>query len=289
MYVLSKADLEPVRATVNGNSLVYQTIVVGQLQTNCTVLANETVGKALVVDPGDDAEAIAAVAKQWKVAIVGIYATHGHLDHILAAGSLKRLCPGSKLFIHRNDATWWNNVDKQLRAFGIRHSTLGDDAQLPAPDAWLDGSEQLDLVPGLNGRALFTPGHTGGSTSYYFADLGLVCTGDTLFKANVGRTDLMDGDFTLLAKSIRLQLYALPDSTKVVPGHGSFTSIDFEKKHNMYVPATAAGGDGDDDDDGVDKADDGGKVHPYFSSAVDVPHSGCCCLHAHHLAVQSHL
>ena len=94
------------------------------------------------------------------------------------------------------------------------------------------------LAPGeiswgsLSCRVIHTPGHSEGSLCYYFADLGLVITGDLLFFRSVGRTDLPGGDGGKLVTSLRESIYTLPDNVVVYPGHGPETSIGYEKAHN---------------------------------------------------------
>ncbi|MCA1927177.1 MAG: MBL fold metallo-hydrolase, partial [Calditerrivibrio sp.] len=70
--------------------------------------------------------------------------------------------------------------------------------------------------------------------SFYLPELEILISGDTLFNCSVGRTDFPYGNFDDLKRSIRL-LYELPDNTLVIPGHGEFTNIGYEKKHNPFV------------------------------------------------------
>ena len=161
--------------------------------------------------------------------ILHAYHTHGHFDHILGSADLKS-ATSATLHLHAKDATWWNGLKRQVRGWGLKESP-----KFIKCDDFFTSSHDIS-VGRIKGRALFTPGHTAGSTSYYFPQLGLVCTGDTLFKLNVGRTDLMDGDFDALQSSIQTVLYALPESTKVIPGHGPATVIALEKRMNV-IPA----------------------------------------------------
>jgi glyoxylase-like metal-dependent hydrolase (beta-lactamase superfamily II) len=63
----------------------------------------------------------------------------------------------------------------------------------------------------------------------------LVIVGDVLFAGSIGRTDLMGGSFEVLERSIREQLYTLPDETRVITGHGPDTTIGHEKRTNPFV------------------------------------------------------
>jgi glyoxylase-like metal-dependent hydrolase (beta-lactamase superfamily II) len=84
---------------------------------------------------------------------------------------------------------------------------------------------------------IHTPGHTPGSACFFFESLGLVFSGDTLFRGGIGRTDLWGGDVQAICRSIRERLYTLQEGTLVIPGHGPETSIGWEQENNMFVPA----------------------------------------------------
>jgi glyoxylase-like metal-dependent hydrolase (beta-lactamase superfamily II) len=87
----------------------------------------------------------------------------------------------------------------------------------------------------IEATVLHTPGHTPGSISLYMAAENKLIAGDTLFRGSIGRTDLPGGNPAEIEKSIRAKLYALPESTIVIPGHGEATTIATEKKSNPFV------------------------------------------------------
>ena len=89
------------------------------------------------------------------------------------------------------------------------------------------GDEELEI--------LFTPGHSPGSLSFYNEASEFVIGGDVLFNGSIGRTDLPGGDYHTLINSIQTKLFTLPDETKVYSGHGSMTTIGFEKMNNPFV------------------------------------------------------
>jgi len=109
-------------------------------------------------------------------------------------------------------------------------------ADTPAPDVWINDGDSLPI---LEGKCLHTPGHSLGSTCFYFAREKLLLSGDTLFRNSIGRTDLPGGDMTAITRSIQNILYALPDDTAVIPGHNEFTTIGYEKEHNLVVRAAS--------------------------------------------------
>ena len=89
----------------------------------------------------------------------------------------------------------------------------------------------------LGGRRLeiiHLPGHTPGSVCLHFEGEGLLLTGDTLFAGSCGRTDFPGGSMKEMSASLK-RLAALPPSTKVVPGHGSSTTIARELETNPFM------------------------------------------------------
>ena len=210
-------------------NFIVETIPVGPLQCNCTILGDRVSRKAIVVDPGGDAEILLERLTELEVQVVRIIHTHAHLDHFLASGKMKE-ATGAKLALHREDLFLWNMLEDQCRMFGIPFEPS------PPPDQWLEHEEEIDLNY-LQGKALFTPGHTPGSMCFLFESQKLLFAGDTLFQGSIGRTDLWGGDFKKIEKSIQEKLYTLDEETTVIPGHGDSTSIGHEMRSNSFVRA----------------------------------------------------
>lgn len=207
-------------------SLVRKSFPVGPLQCNCTVLGDTETGSGYVFDPGGNPEHIMAAVAELGLQIIGIVHTHAHLDHILAAGDIRRQT-GAPIWLHRADQFLWSSLEQQCQAFGVPYTPQ------PDPDHWLEDEQDLSC----GGRCIHTPGHTQGSSSFYFKDAGLLLAGDTLFLGSVGRTDFPGGDSRALKQSIQQRLYTLDESAVVVTGHGPETSIGREMRHNAFVRA----------------------------------------------------
>ena len=101
-------------------------------------------------------------------------------------------------------------------------------------DHWVEAGDTLAAL-GTTAEVRFVPGHCPGSVLFYFAREDAAFVGDALFKGSIGRTDFPGSDFAVLAKSIRTQIYTLPDVTRVYAGHGPPTTVGEEKKDNPYV------------------------------------------------------
>lgn len=209
--------------------LIVETIPVGHIQCNCTILGDPVSRKAIVVDPGGDAEMLIARLVELDLQVERIIHTHAHLDHFLASGKMKE-ATGAKLALHRDDLFLWDMLEEQCRMFGIPFE------KPPPPDQWLEHEEEID-VKGVQGKALHTPGHTPGSMCFLFEKQKLLIAGDTLFQGSIGRTDLWGGDYQQIEKSIQEKLYTLDEETSVITGHGESTSIGHEMRSNSFVRA----------------------------------------------------
>jgi glyoxylase-like metal-dependent hydrolase (beta-lactamase superfamily II) len=130
------------------------------------------------------------------------------------------------------------HADHITSAHDLRERTgakivYGERANVPCADGLLKDNESLEFGK-FEVKALSTPGHTSGCTSYLVENM--VFTGDTLFIRGTGRTDFQQGSSETLYKSIHQKLFTLPDSTLVYPGHdykGMWAStIGEEKRFN---------------------------------------------------------
>jgi hydroxyacylglutathione hydrolase len=208
----------------------HQSFPVGPLGCNCTILGVPATGEAIIIDPGGDVELILETLQAAGLTtIVRILHTHAHFDHFLASGDLHERT-GAPLCLHQEDEPLWRILEQQCALFNVPYRPV------PEPQHWLTHQEELH-AGSLQGEALWTPGHTPGSMSFYFPQLKLLLAGDTLFRRGVGRTDLWGGDSAKLVHSIRTQLYTLDEAATVIPGHGRMTTIGEEIRLNPYVAA----------------------------------------------------
>ena len=208
-------------------AVIFESFPVGPLQCNCSIIGDSVSGKALVVDPGGDAELILQKLEQHKLTVVQIIHTHAHLDHILAAGVIREKT-GAPIYLHEEDKVLWDMVEQQCASFGVPV------VKLPDPDHWIKDDAALECCHGV---AMHTPGHTPGSVCFWFEHLKLLIAGDTLFKRSIGRTDFPGGDYETIERSIKQRLYVLDDEATVITGHGDSTILGEEKQQNMFVRA----------------------------------------------------
>ena len=200
--------------------LAVSCIAVGEIETNCYLLHAEGAEEALIVDPGGEARRIRKEIEAGGLRPVAILLTHGHFDHTLAVGTLRKMYPGIPVYACRDEKDILD--DPYMNA-----SSTGKFEPVPA-DVWLKAGEELDLA-GLHCKVLQTPGHTIGSICFYFEEDKVLIAGDTLFFTGFGRTDLPTGSAKQLKGSLERLLLTLPEDVIVLPGHGRTTTIGFEK------------------------------------------------------------
>lgn len=207
--------------------MIHEILPVGPLQCNCSILGDEISREAIVVDPGDDIPRILKLLERHQLTVKQIVITHAHIDHIAGAQRLKQLT-GAPILYNQNDLPLVAMMDVQAGWLGIDTPEVA-----PPDDSLADGD--IVAVSGLSGTVILTPGHTPGSLCLHLPEHNLLLAGDTLFAGSVGRTDLPGGHTGTLIASIRDRLLHLPDTTKVIPGHGEDTTIGVERRSNPFL------------------------------------------------------
>ena len=205
--------------------MFFKMLSLGNMDNNCYILGDESSKHALIIDAPEESGTILDVLEDEGLKLKFVLLTHAHYDHI---GALDEICEatGAEVFIHTFEADAINDPTVNLALYSGAPSP-----KTPASKKLVDGD--IITLGNIELKTLYTPGHTVGSVCYYTD--GCLFSGDTLFLRGVGRCDLPGGDFKILKQSIKKQLYVLPDSTDVYPGHGRATTIGYEKNHNEYI------------------------------------------------------
>jgi glyoxylase-like metal-dependent hydrolase (beta-lactamase superfamily II) len=198
---------------------------------NGFVVACDETRDAILIDPGDEAEALLSLVTAHRLAVRAILLTHGHVDHVSGVARAKR-ATGAPVGIHRDDLFLYDAAVQHGRFFGCHVE------QPPPPDFFLDPSETVSF-----GRCTVevhhTPGHSPGGVCLRLRCPGVDDThlfvGDTLFAGSIGRTDLPGGDYATLMRSIRTVLFGFGEAAIVHPGHGPDTTIGRERDTNPFL------------------------------------------------------
>jgi glyoxylase-like metal-dependent hydrolase (beta-lactamase superfamily II) len=200
-------------------------LILGPLGTNCYLLSSGPDRETIIVDPGEDADIILKEIQRKNLKPTAILNTHGHIDHVAAAGELQQAL-NIPFHIHRDDEMWLDQLKTQALTFGLRVPAK------PRIDHYLQEGDTIafgdDTV-----KVICTPGHTKGGVSFLVGDSLFV--GDTLFASSIGRTDLPGGSYETLMKSIREKLLSLDEDCEVYPGHGPATSLKHERLFNPFI------------------------------------------------------
>ncbi|MBO4862564.1 MAG: MBL fold metallo-hydrolase [Firmicutes bacterium] len=189
--------------------------------TNAYLVWDEESRKAFIVDPGSALPAAEQTIEKEGLELEYIIITHAHGDHTGGINAFREKYPDVKLVASR----------AERKLLYDRHASFGKggytaDIEVRDGDVMNVGAIELKFID--------CPGHTAGGMSIY-ADKKVLFSGDTLFHASVGRTDLPGGDWDVLTETIKTKLYVLPDDTVVLPGHMDETTIGWEKRYNPFV------------------------------------------------------
>ncbi len=201
-----------------------KTIVVGQLDTNCVVIADRNTRDACVIDPGDEPERICEYIDANDFRPAQIIFTHAHYDHVCAAKELQEKYHAG-IVMHADEMMTYDETRRLCMSWGY------DEEDFPRPELFLHDGDSI-RVGGLRFSIIHTPGHTPGSICLF--GQGLLITGDTLFRGSAGRTDLPGGNREHLLRSLK-KLMQLPYLTRVVCGHDEETTIGTEVKTNPFM------------------------------------------------------
>jgi hydroxyacylglutathione hydrolase len=203
---------------------------VGPVAENCYLLRREDSDRALIVDPGDEAERILGPVKKLGLTVEAILITHCHFDHIGAVTPVARetgapvYCPKIEVPILADIMSWVPGP------FGPFESYEADET--------VAGGETLELA-GFELDVIFTPGHSPGHVTYSVRGEDAIFSGDVLFEGSVGRVDLPGGDWDTLLGSIRTLVDAHPPEATVYPGHMQTTTLGAERASNPFLAELA--------------------------------------------------
>ena len=199
-------------------------------QENTYIVDDET-GECIIFDPGcmnpNEEQHLVKTLADKKLTPVKLINTHCHLDHVFGN---KFVADTYKLplGIHEGELIVLQSVPAVCKAYNLPLP-----APSPMPEYFIEEGEIITFG-NTELKVLFTPGHSPASICFYNSKDAFVIAGDVLFQNSIGRTDLPGGDHQTLLDSVKTQLFVLPDDVEVWPGHGSSTTIGYERENNPF-------------------------------------------------------
>ncbi len=200
------------------------------LATNCYIASDDN-KECMIVDCGAHGPMEQEAIKQYieengltpKVHVL----THGHFDHVMGCRFIYDTY-GLQPVINERDAETYKNAKGLAAEFGIMM-----DGDMPIIGRCVNDGDEV-AFGSHTFKVIHTPGHSKGGVVYHCAEEDVAFTGDTLFRSSIGRTDLPGGSMFQIIQSLRM-LMQLPDTTRVLPGHGPETTIGHELASNPYL------------------------------------------------------
>ena len=190
--------------------LIFRQLLDPQSGTYTYLLGDDESHQAVLIDPVfEQVRRDAALLEELGLELLCTLDTHVHADHVTGAWLFKERL-GNQIF-----------VAKQSGADGA-------DRYLEHGERVVFGKRYLEV------RA--TPGHTAGCLTYVLDDESCAFTGDALLVRGTGRTDFQQGDPGVLYRSVHTQIFTLPASCLLYPGHDyrglTVTSVAEERQFN---------------------------------------------------------
>ena len=204
---------------------------VGPVAENSYIFRRDGSDRALIVDPGDEADKLLGAIERLGVTLDGILLTHTHFDHVGAVAPVAR-ATGAEVWVPEKEAFVLADINSFVPwpGFGPFESYEAEHT--------LQGGERLELG-GFEIDVLSTPGHSPGHVTFSIPDEQAVFSGDVLFQGSVGRTDLPGGDWGTLLESIRTLVETLPAETADYPAHMGLTNLGAERATNPFLAELA--------------------------------------------------
>lgn len=204
---------------------------VGPVAENCFIFRRDGSDRALIVDPGEEAEKLLGAIDALGLTLDGILLTHTHFDHVGAVAPVAK-ATGAEVWVPKAESVVLADINAYVPwpGFGPFESYEAEHT--------LTGGETLELA-GFSIDVIATPGHSPGHVTFSIPDEQAVFSGDVLFQGSVGRTDLPGGDHATLMESIRTLLDTLPPETTVHPGHMGVTTLGAERASNPFLAELA--------------------------------------------------
>ena len=204
--------------------------VTGVFSTNAYLYIDDATNYGFLIDPGAEADTLLTIIRQRGFVIEKILLTHGHFDHLGAAGKIRDTL-SIPICMHEKGRTYAENPRWNLSEGCGLYIRLNDVDYLP------DGSRiALEKNTAFSLTMHYVPGHTTDSVLYYNAKDNIAFVGDSIFKNSFGLTHFPGGDEQTLMQSVTQRILKLPPETVLLSGHTESTTVGAERGRSWYAP-----------------------------------------------------
>lgn len=196
----------------------------GELQANCYLLIKDK--ECLLIDPADDASFLLEEIARRNLKLVGMLATHGHFDHVMAVGEIQLTYPTVPLYIDLKDKFILDRLEETAEYFLGRQLIITASKLVRS----IDCRDVINHVSTFGIEIIYVPGHTPGSVCFYLPDEKILFSGDLIFKDGIGRFDFSYSNKKQLFDSINKIIKTIPEDVIIYPGHGVETGVEMTRR-----------------------------------------------------------
>ena len=208
-----------------------KTFTFNPLSENTHIVWCDETLNAAIVDAGmydrTECEQIRSFISENNLVLQYLLGTHAHIDHIFGNWWIRQEFPDVPYYLHKEDIPMIDRSETMAALWSLNYTPSMQ------PDKYINHGDKITLG-NIELEVRFVPGHAPGHVIFVNFNENWAIVGDTVFQGSIGRTDLPGGNHELLLNKIRSEIFTLPETMQLLPGHGPNTNVGFEKNQNPF-------------------------------------------------------